>query len=550
MKTPSGRVAAITESVKMPLPPYVIISVLTIFAIGPQYFINLSYIMNQAIIQNGLDLGSNDLLLPSTLSNIAFALGVPLGPAFTRKWGLRGNYLLFVSIFLVGSIVNVFAGDSVSLTIGRTIQGLSAGCLFLTILPVSLKSFPNKIRNYFLLMVITGLFGASAVGAIFGSVSLRVDAWRWLFVLNIVSAALCLIIGFIGLPHGKGESHDAQPADKFNLLLLVALMLSLTVPLCNLVEKGFASPYVWPFLTVACVLLILFIVFDLKSRTPLVPFRTLKAAKPISGTVMAIASHICLILAIAGINGFLRNNLNLPYRYLVHFYIWFFVGIVVTAVLKTLLFDRLGAGILGLAGSLAVIYVSLQWRAMGPDISLYMLYFQIALLGAGVSMVLVGGALGTALAGDIHQASMRSVTLHSIRNFAGAVATPLLGWYLTRKNAVNYEGIRNHLGLFDGESKSEIARLTRSFMNEGLSAAKAQSMASYELVVHTKKAAILGAYHDLFTIMACVGAIMLLASAGKIATGKGRSLVQKEKRLMMPRPEQADLVPNATQITK
>ncbi|MEI0739299.1 hypothetical protein VQ056_26360 [Paenibacillus sp. JTLBN-2024] len=93
MKTTSGRLAAISESVNIPLPPYLIISILTIFAIGPQYFINLSYIMNQAIIQNGLDLGSNDLLLPSTLSNIAFALGVPLGPAFTRKWGLRSNYL-------------------------------------------------------------------------------------------------------------------------------------------------------------------------------------------------------------------------------------------------------------------------------------------------------------------------------------------------------------------------------------------------------------------------------------------------------------------------
>ncbi|WP_339323678.1 MFS transporter [Paenibacillus sp. FSL W8-0194] len=549
MKTTSGRLAAISESVKMPLPSYLIISILTIFAIGPQYFINLSYIMNQVIIQNGLDLSSNDLLLPSTLSNIAFALGVPLGPAFTRKWGLRSNYLLFVAIFFVGSVVNVFAGDSVSLTIGRTIQGLSAGCLFLTILPVSLKSFPNKIRNYFLLMVITGLFGASAVGAIFGSVSLSVGAWRWLFMLNIVSTALCLLVGFIGLPQRK-EEHETQPVGKFNLFLLVALMLSLTVPLCNLVDKGFSSLYVWPFLAVAGILLVLFIIADLKSPNPLVPFRTLKAPKPVSGTVMAIASHVCLILAIAGINGFLRNNLNLPYRYLVHFYIWFFVGIVVTAVLKTWLFDRLGAGILGLAGSLAVIYVSLQWRGMGPDVSLQTLYFQIALLGAGVSMVLVGGALGTALAGDIHQASMRSVTLHSIRNFAGAIATPLLGWYLTRQNAVNYEEIRGRLGLFGGEAKSEIAGMTRGLINEGLPAAQAQSMASYELIVHTKRAAILGAYHHLFTIMACVGVIMLLASVGKIVTGKGRSLVQKEKRLMMPKPESADLAPSAIHFTK
>ncbi|MEC0372950.1 MFS transporter [Paenibacillus chibensis] len=550
MKTQSGRIAAISDSVKMPLPPYLVISILTIFAIGPQYFINLSYTMNQVIIQNGLNLSSSDLLLPSTLSNIAFALGVPLGPVISRKLGVRKTYLMFVSVFLLGALINLISQDTVSLTMGRIIQGLSSGFLFLTILPVSLKSFPNKIRNYFLLMVITGLFGASAVGAIFGSVSLSVDAWRWLFILNIVSAVLCLIVGFLGLPHSKEEKQESEPVNKFGIFLLTVLMLMLTVPLCNVMQEGFDSLYVWPFLVAAFILMILFIVFELKAKTPLVPFRTLKAAKPISGTVMAIASHVCLIFAMAGINGFLRNNLDLPYRYLVHFYIWFFVGILVTAVLKTLLYDRLGAGVLGLVGSIAVIGVSLQWRRMNPGISLNLLYFQIALLGAGVSMTLVGGALGTALAGDIHQASMRSVTLHSIRNFVGAVITPLLGWYLTRQNAVNYEEIRGRLGQHSAEAQSEIAGLIRKLMGEGVPAAQAQSTASYELIVNAKRAAVLGAYHHLFTIMACVGVIMLLASIGKIVTGKGRALVQQEKRLMMPKTGETELHPSPIHITK
>ncbi|MEI0739296.1 hypothetical protein VQ056_26345 [Paenibacillus sp. JTLBN-2024] len=41
--------------------------------------------------------------------------------------------------------------------------------------------------------------------------------------------------------------------------------------------------------------------------------------------------------------------------------------------------------------------------------------------------------------------------------------------------------------MFGGEARAEIAGWTRSFMNEGLPAAKAQSMASYELIVQTKK---------------------------------------------------------------
>lgn len=523
---------------KMAIPPYLAISILTIFSIGPQYFLNLSYILNQGIIQNGLNLGSNDLLLPSTLSNLAFAFGVPLGPVLARKIGLKRNYLTFVLVFLLGSVLDALSLGITTLTAGRLIQGISAGILFLTILPVSLTSFPNKIRNTFLLMAIGGLFGSSAVGAFFGSISLSSGMWRWLFILNIVSSILCLVMGSIFLPSAQDEKkHKEPPADKKGIFLLGLFILSLAYPLCNLMEEGFSSIRIWPLLVLAAIIMLLFIYIDLKSENPLVPFGSLKAAKPVSGTIMAVASHISLIFALAGINGFLRNNKDLPFEYLSHFYFWFFIGILITAILKTLLYDRLGAGILGTIGSLAVIYVSWRWMNITPDISLHALYFQIACLGAGVSMVLVAGALGTALAGDIHKASKRSVTLHSIRNFAGAVAAPLLGWFIYRQNAYHYEAVRNHASKYDPEVQAEMARMTRHLMESGLPLAKAKSMAFYELVVNAKKSAILTAYHDLFTIMLGIGVIMLLASIGKIATGKGRSLVQKQKRILLPAPD-------------
>lgn len=525
---------AASETEKVAVPQYLVISILTILAIGSQYFSNLSYTLNQGVIQNGLGLSSNHLLIPSTLSNLAFALGVPLGPVLTRKFGLRKNYLTFVFIFLCGSIISAISPGLIILIVGRIIQGLSAGMLFLTILPVSLRSFPNAIRNTFLFMVITGLFGSSAIGALFGSISLRADAWRWLFVLNVIASICCLIIGFWGLPKQEEPVHDNSPVDKTGVFLLSLLMIVLAFPLCNLLEKGFTSLYVWPFLLAGLILLLLFIYVDVKAETPIVPFRTLKAPKPISGTVMAVASHVSLIVAIAGINGFLRNNLNLPFLYLSHFYFWFFVGIVFTAIFKTLFYDKWGAGVLGIMGSLIVLFISIKWRVIGPETSLSSLYFQVACLGAGISMTLVSGALGTALAGDIHQASMRSVTLHSIRNFIGAVISPVIGWFLTRQNAQNYEDIRGQVDPNSSEFKWEMTKLIRSLMGKHMSLSDAKSSAAYELVANSKKSAILGAYHDLFTLLLVLSIIMLIGSIGKTLTGKGRSLVQKQKKVLLP----------------
>lgn len=73
-------------------------------------------------------------------------------------------------------------------------------------------------------------------------------------------------------------------------------------------------------------------------------------------------------------------------------------------------------------------------------------------------------------------------------------------------------------------------------MNSGLPLGEAKHTAAYTVAANAKKASALGAYHDLFTILLWLGVIMLAASIGKAATGKGRSLVQKKKRLHLPDP--------------
>ncbi|KKB73759.1 MULTISPECIES: MFS transporter [Bacillus] len=527
---------AAERDAKNSIPKYLIITVLTICSIGPQYFLNLSYTLNQIVIQNGLHLTSRDMLMPSILSNLAFALGVPLGRVFSKRYGTRSIYLTFVFVFLCGSLIDVFSTGLISLMAGRTIQGLSAGMLFLTILPVKLVSFPNKIRNLFLFFVISGLFGSSAVGAFFGSLSLSYDAWRWVYVINIIFPVLCLAVGFWTLPKQKPDQREKQPIDKTGVFLLTLLMSVLAFPLIHLQEEGFSSVYVWPFFIGAFILLILFFITDWRAEFPLVPFHSLWSAKSVSGTIMAVASHIALIVALAGINGFLQNIADVSFAYLSWFYIWFFIGILTTAVFSTLLYDRLGAGVLGCIGSLAMIAVGLSWRTVEPEVSMHTLYIHAACLGGGVSMVLVSGALGTALAGDIHKASNRSVSLHFIRNFAGAAAAPVLGWFASMKNAVHYETIRDQVSGADPEIQLELSKLIHRFMNSGLPLGEAKHTAAYTVAANAKKASALGAYHDLFTILLWLGVIMLAASIGKAATGKGRSLVQKKKRLHLPDP--------------
>lgn len=529
------------ERKKFSIPKYLVITMLTILAVGPQYFTNLAYSVNQIVVQGGLNLNGNIILYPSILSNLAFALGVPLGRVLSRRYGLRPTYLVLIFAFLVGSILNTFSADIGLLIAGRSIQGLTAGMLFLTIIPATLMSFPGHIRNFFLFFVISGLFGSSAVGAFFGALSLSVDAWRWLFSLNIITAVICLVVGLIVLPKPTEKELDTRPIDKTGVFLLTVITLVTISPLLNLQQKGFDSLYVWPFLVIDVILLGLFINVDSRVSNPLVPLHSLWSWKAMSGATMAIVGHLLLVVAIAGINGILRNILDIPFRNLSIFYLWFFIGIVVSALICTFLYDVVGAGTLGIIGSIIIIVLGIDWIHVGFSTSITTLYAQIAFLGIGISMALVSGALGTALAGDLHYASDRSVSLHSVRNFLGALITPVVAWFITTRNAVHYEDIRNHVINGDPEVTNELTKMIQYLMAQGQSLADAKTNAMFSVVVNAKKAAILEAYHNTFVWIIVLGAIMLIASIGKAVTGKGLGLRSKEEK---PKKEKQALLPS------
>ncbi|WP_132747265.1 hypothetical protein [Scopulibacillus darangshiensis] len=89
---------------------------------------------------------------------------------------------------------------------------------------------------------------------------------------------------------------------------------------------------------------------------------------------------------------------------------------------------------------------------------------------------------------------MRSVSLHTMRNFIGAAAAPILGWFVYRINAIYYENFRGHFSLADPETNAEMTSVIRHLINSGHSPSEAK------------------------------------------VTGKGRSLVKKEKQLQPSAP--------------
>jgi len=445
---------------------------ITIFGVGSQFFSNLAYSLNQGILQTSFGIGSQYLIIPSVLANFTFALGIPLGHTLTHKYGFKRNYLCFVFIFLIGSILGLLSFNLIILSIAKMIQSFSSGVLFFTLLPKLFLNFPKQYRNVFLLMVIVGLFGSNALGGLSGSLSLELDRWHWIFVVNIISAILCLILGNVILR--KNEYHQTSDIhiSRSMMITLVLSTISLMIPMSLLTQKGYHSLWVWPILLIAIFFIVNFIV----------------------GATMAISSHLTLLTGIAGINVYIVRILKLPFDISLHFYFFFFVGVIITGILKMFFYSSVGAGFLGTLGSSALLYVSIHWIILGNTINIPLLYIQGLLLGFGASMTLVSGSMATLLDGDLKEAAQRSQTMHTIRNFSAAMLIPIIAYT-----------IKNH-----------IQKGTQSIYAENIT----------DKMIYLKKLqdVAIDADHQIFLLMIIFNMVMFVSSIIQMILGKGRRI--------------------------
>lgn len=121
--------------------------------------------------------------------------------AFSRNWGRRPLLLLAVTLFTVGSIVCAVSRNFAMMLAGRSVQGTgAAGILALTHILVT-DMIPLRERGkYYAFINIVWAAGAVA-GPLVGGALASVNAWRWIFYLNlpIVAIAFVGIVAFLKL---------------------------------------------------------------------------------------------------------------------------------------------------------------------------------------------------------------------------------------------------------------------------------------------------------------------------------------------------------------
>jgi EmrB/QacA subfamily drug resistance transporter len=217
---------------------------------------------------------------------LAQAVSVPIYSRFADTIGRKPIILLGIGLFLLGSILCGFAWSMPALIVFRIVQGLGAGAvapMAMTIVgDIYTVAERAKVQGY-----IASVWAiSSVVGPALGGIFAQLDAWRWIFFVNV---PLCLIAGWMLLR--KYTEQKVQAQHRIDYLGAVLLTVGLTGLILGMLEGGNA----WEWISapsalcfgLGVVALVLFAVVERRAAEPIVDLRL--AARPLILTTTIVS---------------------------------------------------------------------------------------------------------------------------------------------------------------------------------------------------------------------------------------------------------------------
>src|SRR3989441_3265248 len=279
-------------------------------------------IVNVALPSIQVDLGFSQQNLQWVISAYALFFGgfLVLGGRAADLLGRRRLFLVGIVLFTVSSLLAGFAWSEGSLISARAFQGLGAAIITPAALSILSTTFvEGRERNLALgVWGAVGGFGAAA-GVLLGGVLTSALSWSWIFFVNVPVG----VTAFILTPILLNESRDAtvKSFDALGGVLVTGGLSSLVYAITQAGRDGWLAGKTLGFFAASLVLLIGFVVWELRHREPLMRLGILRiktvTGANVAGFILGTATFslfLMLTLYIQQVLGYspMKNGVGYP----------------------------------------------------------------------------------------------------------------------------------------------------------------------------------------------------------------------------------------------
>jgi EmrB/QacA subfamily drug resistance transporter len=345
--------------------------------------------------------------------------------------GRRRVFVFGLLLFSGASLFGGFATSQVWLLTARAIQGVGGAVVAPTALALITTNFPEGSERNRAFGVYAAMSGAgAAVGLLLGGVLTTYASWRWVLFVNVpigilVAAAAPRVLAESPRRPGRIDATGAVTVTGGVALLVYGLSKAATG---SDGVSHWGDAQVLASLTAAVVLLVSFVLIELRSSHPLLPMRLL-ADRNRAGAYLVM---LCIGTALFGMFFFITLFLQTVLGYSAVrtgiAYLPFAVGTVVSSALASQLIPRVGARALILTG-ITLVACGTFWFSRLTEHAGYATHLlgPILLTSSGLGLVFVPLSLVALHKVAEQDSGVASSMLNVGQQVGGAIGLALLG---------------------------------------------------------------------------------------------------------------------------
>lgn len=403
---------------------------LAVIAISQLMVVLDATIVNVALgdIRKALGFRSDaDLSWVVTGYTLTFGGFLLLGGKLADRLGRRRIFITGAVLFAVASAVGGFAQNQEMLIVARLVQGLGGALMSPAALSLLTVIFDEGAERNKALGVFSGITaGGAAIGLILGGVLTDYLSWRWVLFVNIPIAVVAVVGALKYVPESKND--NAQGFDVLGALLATGGLIALVYGLVKVNDPLTSSSQSVATFVAAALLLTGFVVWQLRTPTPLVPFRLFKNRSIAAADAGALllgsglfALFFFVILWMQQVNGYSAIKAGFAFLPMT-----LMIGVGAAFAAKNL--ARFGPRPLLIVGmglaSTGMLMLGLRLQPDSSYLTVIIPSLVLIALGMGLSFVSLTAA---AIAGVPHEdAGIASALLNSGQQVGGAIGLALL----------------------------------------------------------------------------------------------------------------------------
>ncbi|MFL5924279.1 MAG: DHA2 family efflux MFS transporter permease subunit [Gaiellaceae bacterium] len=263
---------------------------LTLAIVGAAFFMT---VLDVAIVNVALPSIEDDLNVTETTVqwvliaySITFGGFLLLGGRMADLLGRKRIFIVGLTLFTAASLVCGLANEIGVLIGARAVQGIGAAIISPAALSIVTTTFEEGAERNKALGIWGALGGSgAAAGVLFGGILTNSLGWEWIFYVNVPVGALVFALTVPIVPESRAELGHRR-FDAAGAITVTGGLALLVYAISKAPDVGWASARTILLLIASVAILGLFVLIELRSRSPLMPFRIFRIRSLLAANVV------------------------------------------------------------------------------------------------------------------------------------------------------------------------------------------------------------------------------------------------------------------------